>query len=91
MTKKAAIAEQEEQKTAMEQYKDILKKANGGAGGARTKKKGFFSRDKEEIEHPMPCLFLRFLNEVRDDLDQLEFQLTANHVDNFPEEQVNRL
>ena len=74
----------------MGQYKSILNKANGGPG-AQSKNKSLFSKDKEENQHPVPCLFLRYLNEVRDDLDQLEFQLAANHVDNFPEEQVNKL
>ena len=47
MTKIAATTArgQEEEKTAMGQYKSILNKANGGA---QSKKKGFFSRDKEE-------------------------------------------
>ena len=56
----------------MGQYKSILNKANGGSN-AKTKKKSLFSKDKDENQHPIPCLFLRFLNDVRDDLDQLEF------------------
>ena len=56
----------------MGQYKSILNKANGGPGAQSTKnskKKSFFSRDKDENQHPVPCPFLRFLNDVRDDLD----------------------
>ena len=39
----------------------------------------------------MPCEFLRYVSSgVRDDLDQLAYQLQANHEDNFPEEEVTR-
>jgi len=34
----------------------------------------------------IPCDFLRFVANVNDDLEQLEFQLAANHDDNFPAE-----
>ena len=72
MTKIAKTTRQEEEKTAMGQYKSILNKANGGPGAQSTKnskKKSFFSSNKDENQHPIPCLFLRFLNDVRDDLD----------------------
>ena len=41
-----------------------------------------------ESKELIPCDFLRFVANVRDDLEHLAFQLDANHVDNFPEEEV---
>ena len=39
----------------------------------------------------IPCDFLRFVANVDDDLEELAFQLEANHQDNFPEARVTAL
>ena len=41
-----------------------------------------------ESKQLIPCDFLRFVANVKDDLEHLAFQLDANHVDNFPEEEI---
>ena len=41
-------------------------------------------------EELIPCDFLRYVANVKDDLDMLAFQLEANHMDNFPDEEITR-
>ena len=36
----------------------------------------------------MPCHFIRYLSNAKDDLDQLKFQLEANHYDNYPADEL---
>ena len=45
---------------------------------------------KYDSKELIPCDFLRYVANVNDDLDELAFQLNANHVDNFPEETVTK-
>lgn len=49
-----------------------------------------FSKVKYDSKELIPCDFLRYVANVGDDLDELAFQLHANHADNFPEEAVTK-
>ena len=44
-----------------------------------------------EAKQLIPCDFLRFVANFKDDLEHLAFQLDANHVDNFPEFEVAKI
>ena len=43
---------------------------------------------KNDSKELIPCDFLRYVANVQDDLEQLAYQLNANHADNFPTELV---
>lgn len=46
--------------------------------------------NEQEQRRLIPCDFIRFIANVRDDLDQLGFQLMVNHAENYPSRLVAR-
>ena len=47
-----------------------------------------FKQNNKEV---IPCDFLRFVANIDDDLEELAFQLHANHSNNFPEQRVTAM
>ena len=48
-------------------------------------------KNKTFTEELIPCDFLRYIANMKDgDLEKFSYQLDANHVDNFPVEEVTK-